>query len=51
MDDFLIDQDQWTVVYLGTHLTCMLTKEWEKIERREISMILLCLADLVLLNV
>jgi hypothetical protein len=39
------------MVYPGTHPTCMSTKEWEKLERRERSMIQLCLADSVLLNV
>jgi hypothetical protein len=51
MEDLLVDREQWTTVYPGTYPTGMSTKEWEKLERRERSMIQLCLADLVLLNV
>jgi hypothetical protein len=43
----LVDREQWTTACPGT----MSTKEWEKIERRERSMIRLCLAYLVMLNV
>jgi hypothetical protein len=51
MEDILVDQEQWTTVYPGTYLIGMLTKEWEKLERRKIITIQLCLADSVLLNV
>jgi hypothetical protein len=51
MEDLLVDREQWTTVCPGTQPTCMSTKEWEKLERRERSTIQLCLADSVLLNV
>jgi hypothetical protein len=51
MKYLLVDREQWTMVCLGTHPTSMLTEEWEKLKIRERSMIQLCLADLVLLNV
>jgi hypothetical protein len=47
----LVDREQWATVYPCTILAGMLREEWEKLERRERSMIRLCLADLVLLNV
>ena len=50
MEYLLVDREQWREVGPGTHSTGMLTEEWEKLERREISMIQLCLVDLVLLN-
>jgi hypothetical protein len=51
MEDLLVDREQWTTVCPGTQPTGMSTEEWEKLERRERSMIQLCLADSVLLNV
>jgi hypothetical protein len=51
MEYLLVYREQWTMIYPGTHPTCMLTEEWEKLERKERSMIWLCLADLLLLNV
>jgi hypothetical protein len=51
MEDLFVDQEQWTLVYPGTQPTGMSTKEWEKLERREISMIQIFLADSMLLNV
>jgi hypothetical protein len=39
MEDILVDQEQWIVVYPGTHLIGMLMEEWEKLERRTRSMI------------
>jgi len=39
------------MVYPGTQFIGMSTEEWEKVETRERSMIQICLADLVLLNV
>jgi hypothetical protein len=51
MEYLFVDREQWTMVCPSTHLTRMSTEEWEKLERREISMIRLCLAYLVLLNV
>jgi hypothetical protein len=47
----LVDREQWTTVCPGTMPTGMSMEEWEKLERRERSMIRLCLADSVLLNV
>ena len=47
----LVDREQWTMIYPSTQPIGMLTKEWEKLERRARSMIRLCLADSVLLNV
>jgi hypothetical protein len=47
----LIDQEQWETICPSMILSFMSTKEWDKIERRERSMIQLCLADSVLLNV
>jgi hypothetical protein len=51
IEDLLVDQEQWTIFCPGTMPTSMLTEEWEKLERRERSMIRNCLADSVLLNV
>jgi hypothetical protein len=51
MEYLIVDREQWKTVCPGTHLIGMLMKEWEKLERRERSMIRLCLADSVLLNV
>jgi hypothetical protein len=51
MEDLLVDQEQWTTVYPGTHPTSMSMEEWEKLKRQERSMICVRLADLVLLNV
>jgi hypothetical protein len=50
MEDLLVDREQWTTVCPGTQLISMSTEEWEKLERREISMNQLCLVS-VLLNV
>jgi hypothetical protein len=47
----LVDREKWIAVCLGTMTTCMSTKEWEKIERRERSTFRIYLAYLVLLNV
>jgi hypothetical protein len=51
IEDLLVDREQWETVCPGTILTGMSREEWEKLERRERSMIRLCLADSVLLNV
>jgi hypothetical protein len=51
MEDILVDREQWTMVFPGTQPIGMLTEEWEKLKRRERSMICLCLADSVWLNV
>jgi hypothetical protein len=51
IEDLLVDREQWEVVCPGTIPTGMSREEWEKLERRERSMIQLCLADSVLLNV
>jgi hypothetical protein len=40
IEDLLVDREQWeAVVCLGTILTGMSREEWEKLERRERSMI------------
>jgi hypothetical protein len=51
MEDLLVDQEKWIAVCPGTHPRGMSTEEWEKLKIRERSMIHLCLADSVLLNV
>jgi hypothetical protein len=51
MEDILVDREQWTTLCQGTQPTGMLMDEWEKLERRERSMIWICLAYSVLLNV
>jgi hypothetical protein len=51
MEDLHVDQEQWTSVCLGTQPKSMSMEEWEKLKRREISMIQLCLAYSLLLNV
>jgi hypothetical protein len=51
LEYLLVDREKWTTICPGTHLIGMITEEWEKIERREISTIWICLADSVLLNV
>ena len=51
MEDLLVYREQWIVVCPGTNSTGMSTKEWEKLKIKARSMIMLCLADLVLLNV
>jgi hypothetical protein len=43
MEDFLVDQEQWTIVCTSTQPTDMSMEEWEKLERRARSMILVCL--------
>jgi hypothetical protein len=50
IEDLLVDQEQWTTICPCTIPTGMSKEEWEKLERRERSMIQLCLADSVLLN-
>jgi len=39
IEDPLVDREQWVELCLGTILTGMPMKEWEKIERRERSTI------------
>jgi hypothetical protein len=51
IEDLLVDQEQWTTIYPGTMSARMLTKEWEKLERRERSTIRIFLVDSMLLNV
>jgi hypothetical protein len=51
IEDLLVDREQWETVCLGTTPTSMSREEWEKLERKARSMIQLCLADSVLLNV
>ena len=51
MEYILVDREQSTMICPGTQPIGMSTKEWEKFKRRERSMIRICLADSVLLNV
>jgi hypothetical protein len=51
IENLLVDQEQWAEVYPDTISIGMPREDWEKIDRRERSMIRLCLANLVLLNV
>ena len=51
MEDLLVDKEQWATVDPGTKLVAMSSEDWKKIDRKARSMILLCLSDLVLLNV
>ena len=39
IEDLLVDREQWVELCLGTILTGMPMKEWEKLERRERSTI------------
>jgi hypothetical protein len=50
IEDLLVDREQWETVCPGTIPTGMSREEWEKLERRERSMIRLCLADSVLVE-
>ena len=47
----LVDKEQWAVVDPGTKPTGVSTEDWEKLDRKERSMICLCLSNSVLLNV
>jgi hypothetical protein len=47
MEDLVIDQDLWIVVS-GTKPTSMIDEEWKVLERKERSLISLCLADSIL---
>ena len=51
MEDLLVDQEQWIVVYPGTKPTATSQDDWDKLEIRERSRIRLCLLESVLLKV
>jgi len=51
IEDLLVDWEQWKTVCPSTMLKSMSMDEWEKLERRERSMIRLCHAYSVYLNV
>jgi hypothetical protein len=51
IEDLLVDQEKWVELCLGTIMKGMSREEWEKLERRERSMIQICIAYSVLLNV
>ena len=51
MEDLLIDRKKWIVVDPGTKPTRTSQEYWEKLERREMSTIKLCLSNSVLLNI
>lgn len=50
LENFLVDRDLWVAVF-GSKPIGMKYEEWEVLERKEISLIRLCLVDLVLLNI
>jgi hypothetical protein len=50
MEDILVDQEQWATMSPETIPTGISREEWEKLKRRERSMIRLCLAYSVLFN-
>jgi hypothetical protein len=49
MEDLLVDRDLWVRVS-GTKLVSMKDEEWVVLERKTISLIRLCLDDLVLFH-
>ena len=51
MEDLLVDKEQWATVDPGTKPAAMSSEYWEKIDRKAMSTIRLCLSDSVLLNV
>jgi len=51
MEDLLVENGQWVNVDLGTTPTSMLTKDWMKLDRKEMSTIQLSISYSVLLNV
>jgi hypothetical protein len=51
MEYLLVDREQWVIVDPGTISMGMSKEYWEKLKRKERSMIQLCLVDSVLLNV
>eukprot|EP00253_Pinus_taeda_P032582 PITA_32582 len=51
MEDLLVDENQWIAVYPCTKPTRVSDEEWKKLDRKGKSTILLCVSDLVLLNV
>ena len=51
MNDLLVDKEHWLVVDPGTKPIAMPKEDWDKLDRKARSMILLCLLDLELLNV
>ena len=42
MEDLLIDKEQWAVVDPSTKLAAMSSEDWEKLDRKERSMVFLC---------
>ena len=51
MEDLLVDTDQWIAIDPGNAPIGTSTDDWKKLDRKEKSMIRLCLSDSVLLNV
>jgi hypothetical protein len=51
MEYLLVDRDQWIVVDTGTAPTGNSTNDLKKLDRKKKSTVILCLSDLVLLNV
>jgi len=51
MEDLLVDKQQWATINPGTKHAAMLQEDLDKVDKKERSTILLCLLDLVLLNV
>ena len=50
MEDLLVDREQWIVVDLRTQPIGSMKEDMDKLKRREISTIQLCLLHYVLLN-
>ena len=50
MEDLLMERDQWIVV-LRKKPTGMKDEDWKNLDRKAKNLIILCLLDLVLLNV
>ena len=46
-----MDKDQWIAVDSGTKPTGVTDEEWKKLDRKEKSIIQLCVSDSILLNV
>jgi len=46
-----VDKDQWIAVDSGTKPTGVTDEEWKKLDRKEKSIIQLCVSDSILLNV
>ena len=48
MEDVLVDKEQWAFMDLGTKPASMSSEDWEKLDRKARSTILLCLSYSIL---